>query len=233
MSTSVDPDSGETPPPNSTSPFPNPGETAQDYDAQAQGRVTLQYRKSPKFLATISILAAAIQALENCAVQIATLDDPAIATGVNLDVTGDLIGQSRVLSNGTVVSDAVYRLLIALRIAKNNSIGSSPEYLAYLTFVFHMYVGGSAPFRYYDSGGMAVGIEVGTGGPPSDDQLALLNDGPGSSSPSPRAMGVGVGRAWYDPADYFGFFEDTDAGAFGFAEIGGSPTLGGKFAEIF
>lgn len=225
MSTSVDSESGETPPPGSTSPFPNPCETAQDYDAQAQSRVALQYRKSPKFLSTISILTAAVQALENCAVQIATLDDPAIATAVNLDVTGDLVGQSRVLTSGTVVSDAVYRIYIALRIARSSSIGSGPEYVAAVMAIL-----GSTPFTYYDLGGMVIGIDVGSGTtPPSADISALLDRGTGLV---PVAMGVGDIREWYDPAEWFAFDEDTRSGAKGFGEIG-TPSYGGAFAELF
>jgi len=186
----------------------------------------MQYRKSPKFLSTISILTAAIQALENCAVTIAALDDPAVATGVNLDVTGDLVGQSRVLSNGTVVSDSVYRLLIAMRIKRNNSTGSSPDFMAALTSVFAL-LGSPIPYHYFDLGGMAVLIEIATGAPPSADIIALLDEGP-----VPRAMGVGVGRDWYDPAEWFAFAEDTAPNAKGFGELG-DPTKGGGLAELF
>lgn len=238
MTAIVDPQSGETVPVDGTSPFPNPGETASDFDAQSSSRVALQYLKSTNLLATISANNAPFQGLENCAVTIPALDDPTTTDNpssqfnVNLDVTGDLVGQSRILGDGTIVTNAVYLLLIALRIARNTSIGSSPEYLAFLTFVFQTYVSGSAPFRYYDIGGMAVGIEVGSGAPPSADQIALLNDGPGSPSPSPRAMAVGVGREWYDSTDYFGFAEDTRSGRKGFG-LESNLSLGGKLALAF
>ncbi len=223
----IDPDSGATIPENGTAPFPNPGETAQDYDAQAQAEVLHQYKESTKLRANISALMAGWQAIEDCAVNIPKQRDPAIAAGVNLDVLGDLVGQSRVLTSGTVLSDASYRVLIGVRILRNASIGSSPGFLDFLVFVF-----GATPFRYIDFGGMAVGIELGTGAPPSADTLALLDDGPGSTSPYPRAMAVGVGREWYDPAEYFAFFGDPGAGAKGFGEIG-DPTQGGNFADLF
>lgn len=228
MST-IDPDSGATVPENGSSPFPNPCETAQDYDAQAQSEVLHQYRESTKLKATITALMSGWQAIEDCAVNISKQRDPAIAASgdplirsVNLDRIGELVGQPRVLVSGTVLSDADYVVLIAKRIARNRAIGSAPEFLDYLAFVF-----GASPFRFIDLGGMSIWIEAGTGGPPTADVLALLDYGP-----SPRAMAVGVGRVWYDPAEYFAFDEDVGAGAKGFGEVG-DPTKGGDFAEIF
>jgi hypothetical protein len=91
-----------------------------------------------------------------------------------------------------------------------------------LVFVF-----GVTPFRYMDFGGMAVGIELGTGAPPSDDIIALLDFGP-----TPRAMAVGVGREWYDPADYFAFEDDPGVGAKGFG-LASDPSVGGRLAMLF
>lgn len=223
----LDPDSGATIPENGSAPFPNPGETPQDYDAQAQAEVLQQYREATKLKGTITALMSGWQAIEDCAVNIPRQRDPSIAEGVNLDVVGELVGQSRVLSSGTVLSDAVYRVLIALRIKRNASLGTSPEFLDYLTFVFQTYVAGATPFRYMDFGGMAVAVEVGLGAAPSSDQLALLDDGP-----DPRAMAVGVGREWYDPAEWFGFLEDTRTGAKGFG-LESDPTIGGRLAMLF
>lgn len=224
---SIDPDSGATVPENGSSPFPNPGETAQDYDAQAQGEVLQQYRESTKLKATITALMSGWQAIEDCMVNIPKQRDPAIAEGVNLDVVGELVGQSRVLSNGTVVSDAVYRGLIALRIARNSSQGTDPEFLEYLVYVFQTYVAGSTPFRFMDFGGMVAGIEYGGGAAPSSDQIALLEGGP-----LPRDMAVGVVREWYDPAEWFGFDEDTRTGAKGFG-VESDPSVGGQLAMLF
>ena len=224
----IDPDSGATIPENGTAPFPNPGETAQDYDAQAQSEVLQQYRESPKLKATITALMSGWQAIENCMVTIPGLRDPAIAASsdpaiksVNLDRIGELVGQSRVLSSGTVLSDTDYLVLIAKRIARNHAIGSSPEFIAYLEYVF-----GATPFRYIDFGGMVVGIEVETGAPPTADQVALLNDGP-----TPRAMGVGVVRTWHG-ATWFGFAGDPRPGVRGFGKVG-DPSVGGHMAELF
>lgn len=217
----LDPESGATIPENGTAPFPNPGETAQDYDAQAQGEVLQQYLESTKLKATITALMTGWQAIEDCMVHINEQRDPAIAIGDNLDVTGELVGQSRVLKTGTELSDPNYRLAIAQRILRNRSIGSGPDYVAALEFVF-----GATPFRFVDLGHMAVIVELATGVAPSDDIVALLDFGP-----VPRAMAVGVGRRWFNPASYFGFIEDPDA--LGFGEIGDPPPPGGHLAEIF
>lgn len=228
----LDPESGATLPENASLPFPNPGETARDVDAQAQSRVATQYRTATKLKATISLLAECFQDIEDCAVGIPSLRDPAIATGVNLDVVGELVGQSRVLTDGTVLGDGIavgapggptlYRAAIQQRILRNKSIGSGPEFVAALEYIF-----GATPFRFVDLGGMAVIVEFGTGAAPTSDRVALLDSGP-----VPRAMAVGVGRDWYDAASYFAFAEDIGAGAKGFGEIG-DATKGGKFAEIF
>jgi hypothetical protein len=218
---SIDPDSGATIPEDATAPFPNPGETAMDIDAQAQSRVLTQYREAIKLKATISAHAELFQALEDCMVQIPLQRDPAIAEGVNLDVTGALVGQSRVLTTGVELADPGYRDFIDLRIRRNISIGTGPEYIAALQEILD-----PTPFKYLHLGHMQAIVAVGSAGPPTDDQIALLDYGP-----VPRAMAVGIGRRWYDPDDYFGFADDPDA--FGFGEVGDPPPPGGKFGEIF
>jgi hypothetical protein len=217
---STDPESGATIPEGASAPFPDPGETAQDYDAQAQAEVLTQYKESPKLKATITALMSGWQAIEDCLVTIPGLRDPDVATGVNLDRVGELVGQSRVLTTGTELDDADYRVFIALRILRNRSIGSGPEFVAALEAILD-----PIPFRFVDLGGMAVLVEIATGAPPTDDQIAALDHGP-----VPRAMAVGVGRVWYDPDSVFGF--DGDDEALGFGEIG-DPDPGGNFAEIF
>jgi hypothetical protein len=218
---SIDPESGATIPDGASAPFPDPGDTAQDYDAQAQAEVIAQYRESPKLRQTISDLMAGWQAIEDCIVEINKQLDPDIAEGVNLDVIGERVGQSRVLSDGTVPSDSFYRLLIAGRILRNRAIGSSPEFITALeTFVF---VG--TPFRYYDLGHMTVGIEV--PGEPNSNQKALINDGP-----MPRAMAVGVIKLWFNDANFFGFQGDPRPGLNGFG-LASDLSLGGQLGMLF
>jgi hypothetical protein len=215
-----DPDSGETLPGGASSPFPDPTETALDYDAQALARVALQYRQSPRFLATVSMLVGPFQALEDCLVSIPPLDDPVVATGVNLDVTGELVGQGRVLSDGTVSSDLFYSSLIASRIARNKAIASGAEFSAAIAALIF-----PGPFRFYDLGHMTVGIEV--AGEPNPDQQALLDDGP-----MPRAMAVGVIRLWYTDGGFFGFQGDTRPGLDGFG-LQSNLSLGGRLGMLF
>lgn len=242
MSGEIDPDSGATVPENATQPFPNPCETALDYDAQAREHMIQQYADKPKAVALISAIAANVQAMEGQLVKINTYDDPAIAAGVNLGVTGEIVGQSRVVTSpdgrfSLVIEDGgsyvigahtftgleLFRLLIAQRILRNKAKGTGPEMIAALeAFVF---VG--QPFRFLDFGHMAIGIELATGAPPTTEQRALLDGGP-----VPRAMAVGFGRLWYDPDNYFGFLEDTRPGRKGFG-LDSDLSLGGQLALGF
>jgi len=222
----VDPDSGEVVPDGATQPFPNPGEVSLDHATQAADRVEAQYQKDVPLLATIAGHAGLAQRIENCLNSIPGLlaiasDNPSSTTNVNLDAVGALVGQSRVLSDGTTLTNAELVTIIGLRILRNTSIASSPQFIAALTAIL-----GSTPFRFYDLGGMYVGLEVGTGSTPSADIVAELDD------LAPRAMGVQVGREWYDPTEYFAFDEDVTSQAKGFGELG-DPTQGGDFADLF
>jgi hypothetical protein len=223
----VDPDSGETPPEGMVSPFPDPGETPLDHAAISADRLAFQYRQSPKLQATIAAHAALAQTIEDVLVGIGPLDDPDTVhypdRDTNLDVTGELVGQSRVLANGTVVSDALYRIYIAMRKLRNASIGSGPQYVAALETIFGSTAG---TFRFGDIGGMTVIVEIAN--EPTDDQKALMDD----TAPVPRAMGVGTVRVWFNPSSFFAFDADPYPGAKGFGELG-DPTQGGQFAELF
>lgn len=233
---SIDPDSGAELPEDMVSPFPDPGETAKDHDAQAAGRVAMQYTDKTRFMATVALHAEAAQGIEDCAVTIPPLDDAAVAEGVNLDVTGDLVGQSRVIVSGVEFDDDEYRILIAMRELRNRSHATSPELIVALeTILSPPFVLVAIPFRFCDLGHMAVIIEIGTGESPGADIQALLPArGPESDvadpSPAPRAAGVDFGRVWYDPDNVFGFAEDPEALGFG---LESDPDVGGAFAMTF
>lgn len=232
-SLAVDPDSGELVPDGLVSPFPNPGETALDLAAQAAGRVISQYKGSAKLNAVIALHASLFQRIENFLVSIPPLDDQTIAGGVNLVVTADLVGQPSVLLDGTdlTLNETLFRACIALRILRNNAIGSNAE----MDIALATILGGPPfnssplPFRYLNFGGMAIGIELGSGSAPDSQIIALLDPDNGLI---PLDMGVAFGREWYDPTDYFAFAGDTGAGAKGFG-LRSDSTVGGKFAMAF
>lgn len=194
----------------------DPEETPQDYTAQAQGRVELQYKQSAKLLATIAACVAPIQALEDAAVTIPALDDLDIADGVNLDVTADLVGQGRELVNGDVVTDDQLRLLSRARIARNHSHATGPEIIEEMAFIF------SAPIRFNDPGGMSIDVQVGR--VPTADEMAVL-----AGDILPRPEGVRLFTAYFSDGA-FGF--DGTPGATTFSEDGG-PDVGTGFAEDF
>jgi hypothetical protein len=220
MSGEIDDDSGETVPENATSPFPNPCEDPLDYTTDARGHIIQQYREQPKAVATVEALVANTEAMEAQLATVPPMDDPAIAGGVNLDVTGELVGQGRVLSNGTISTDTFYRALIAARIDRNGGHATSPEFIAALEAVVF-----TGAFRFYDLGGMSVGIEV--DGEPTSDQKAILNDGP-----MPIAMAVGLSKLWYDGTAFFGFQGDPRPGLDGFG-LESDLSLGGQLGMLF
>lgn len=232
-STTVDPDSGETIPDGLVSPFPNPGEVALDHAAQASSRIISQYKGSTKLSAVIALHAGLFQRIDNFLVSIPPLDDPAIAGGVNLVITAELVGQPSVLLDGTdlTLNETLFRACIALRIIRNHAVGSGSEMDSALATILGgpPFNSSPLPFRYLSFGGLATGIEVGTGAPPDSKIIALLDPDNGLI---PLDMAVGFGRAWYDPTDYFAFNGDTGSGAKGFG-LTSDPTKGGKFAMRF
>src|SRR3954464_4426629 len=127
---------------------------AQDLVAQALSRIITQYRNKPNLAATISADVQPMQELDDCALQIPLLYDIDGATGVNLDKLGQLVGQSRVLINGSIVTDAQYRLLIRARIARNISHATGEDIISQLVLIF------SAQVQLTDWMGMAIGYAI-------------------------------------------------------------------------
>src|SRR4029077_11919523 len=118
-----------------------------DYPPVAGAKGLIQYRQSVKLLAFIDSLIGALQDIEDTANEIPPLDDIDAAGGVNLAVIGDRVGQSKVLLDGSTVSDALYRILIRARITRNQARATGPDLLAILSGIF------SAPVRFDDYGG--------------------------------------------------------------------------------
>lgn len=167
---------------------------------QARSRVILQYQNSPKLLKEIELHAMIGQQVMDFFATLPPLDDPANASGVNLDVDGEIVGQGRLLSDGTIATDGQYRVLIAMKGARNVARVSSADYLAGLVALF------GAPVRLADHGGMAISYVVMR--EPTADEVSVLD-----ADIVPRPMGVKVTRAWA-PAIYFGFAEDPGASGF-------------------
>lgn len=195
----------------------DPEETPTDLAGQAHSRVIIQYREAVKLGAFIDALATPLQEVEDAVTAIPSLDDIDIATGVNLDTTGDLVGQTRVLVNGDIATDEQFRLLIRARIARNGTHSTGEDFIGSLGLIFP-----DAPVRLFDFGGMAIYYRIGV--VLSADEIATLN-----GDILPRPMGVKVTAAYYDPAAYFGFADDPLAKGFADDTIRGP----GRLAEGF
>ncbi|HKS94985.1 MAG TPA: DUF2612 domain-containing protein [Terriglobia bacterium] len=184
--------------------------------ALARTRVISQYRNSPKLLATLDAIVEDLQGAEDTLTQIGPLDDPAIATGVNLDVTADLVGQQRLLVNGDIANDAMLQLLVAARIFRNSSHGYDWEIIQALSIIFGVHI------ILISSEGMAMFVSIAR--VPTTDEIAVLK---GDILPRPEGVKL---FTQYHQANNFGF--DDTPGATTFSENGGA-SVGTGFAEVF
>jgi hypothetical protein len=188
-----------------------------DGDVSAASRTIIQYREAPKLNKLIRLHQHIFAQLTEVARQINELDDPSVATGVNLDVTAELVGQSRVLPNGDVASDEDMRILIPVRVARNNSTSTAPRLKELLQLIFGVRV------EVNDLEHMSA--SYGIGRVPTADEIALLDQ-----DILPRAMGVKTARYHFDESNYFGFEEDPDST--GYADFEDDPD-GGGYADGF
>jgi hypothetical protein len=183
----------------------DPVETPVDLTAQANSRVAIQYRNSTKFLAFIASQTALLQEIETALLAIPPLDDLDVATGVNLVVTADLVGQQPILLNGDVLDDAELSLLAKARITRNHAHATGEDLITLLADVF------AAQIRIFDFGGMVISYSIGR--VVTTDEQAILNSGAGGTIIA-RPMGVQVLQSYFDPTAYFGFSDDPNAKGF-------------------
>lgn len=177
-----------------------PADGAPDLVAQALSRVIIQYRSSQKLLQEIRVFVSAVQELVNVAIQISELDDNTIATGVNLDANGDIVGQPRQLSDGDVATDSEYVVLQTAKASRNAANGTPENLLSILTTFL------GAQVRLSDHGAMGFSYVVMR--QPTADEASVLGD------LLARPMGVKVTRSWA-PTVYFGYSADPGASGYG------------------
>jgi hypothetical protein len=199
-------------------------ETPKDYAEQAETRVATQYRHSTKLLAAFAALAEPIQNIDDTLRLIPPLDDIELATGVNLTVTAQLVGQPRELAqpSGAIATDTVLRLLAKARITRNHSHATGPDILNILFAVF------ASPIIFHDYGGMHIGYAIARA--VTADEAGILNGGLGGTILA-RPMGVMVTQQFFIPGAYFGF-DDTPS-ALPFGELNQPAPPGGRLSEIF
>lgn len=118
------------------------GETPVDSNAYVN-LITSEHRNRPKFISWMSKILKFAEDTSNCAVDLIsafTLDQ--FASGVQLDVIGQLVGVGRSLSfipsdgRGTELSDADYRKVIKAKIIKNNWKGQINELVSLWEVLF-------------------------------------------------------------------------------------------------
>jgi len=138
----------------------------------------------------------------------------------NLSVGARFRDEEELAFDTSVLSDLEYRSLIRAKIAKNHSLGTAPNILTGLAFIFD-----SVPIYVYDPGGMVISLAIGRFLTYQEQVLLKQFD----IAPRPAAVRIGQ-YVMFDSTNYFGF-EDF-AGATQFGEEG-QPFIGGPFAEEF
>ncbi len=190
------------------------------HTALALNRIAAEHTVSPKFMRQVAILGDLIQDVETVLTTIPKLDDPDVAGGVNLDVTGDLVGQSRTIPPGAPADDPLYRLMIKARIVRNASRGRNEDVIAGLSVLL-----GGPKIEFYDWGDMAIGFAVGR--VLSDAEKRVLQN----LDILPVSQGVIVNpKMTFDPIACFRL--DTPGRGLG-DDSGGSTVGGGKLADEF
>ena len=96
--------------------------------------VTSAYKNQPKFIAWLAYWLQLVQDLKNFLELINPAFDIDTAEGVQLDITGQRIGQERTVNftfsdgiTSSVLTDELYRIVLKAKIIKNNWKGSIPE----------------------------------------------------------------------------------------------------------
>lgn len=148
---------------------------------EAVGRLVQQY-KTPKTEALIAALATPAQDLEDALIQVYTMRWIATAVGAQLDVLGEIVGQSR---QGFL--DDAYRLFIQSRVLVNRASGC-PEEL-YAIFAPLLPAGATQALTYLGTASFLLTL----GGAAVLDSLAAIL---AQLLRSARAAGVGGQLVW-------------------------------------
>src|SRR4029077_20196904 len=99
---------------------------------------------------------------------------------------------------------------------------TGPDLLAILSGIF------SAPVRFDDYGGMAIGYAIGRVG--TDEEKTILNGGVVGTILA-RPMGVMVTQQFFTPGNFFGF--DDTPGALPFGKLNLAGPTGGPLSGSF
>lgn len=199
-----------------------------DHNAIGLSRITQQYREKAKFAAHISALLAAMDEIEQALQDIKSIRDIDEAEGEQLDIIGEIVGASRIISStisgSNVLSDEDYRIVIRARIIRNHSKGHPEDILTGTAFILQQSQDLDFPIMVGDPGGMVLNIAVGR--ELTDVELTLILE----VDILPRPMGVRLNELiTFDPVNYFGFADQP--GALGFADEEDPEIIGGPFAE--
>ncbi|KVZ03389.1 DUF2612 domain-containing protein [Burkholderia stagnalis] len=126
-----------------------------------------QYKGKPRATETARLIGAEIKAAWRGIAQLPEALDIDNAMGANLDLIGKHVGQSRTMSNVIerdgvgflgALDDDDYRFLIRCRIAKNYMVGTVPDMMDALDFIFE---GRADVFDAYDmTMSVVVNIEI-------------------------------------------------------------------------
>ncbi len=191
-----------------------------DHESLAVSRLATQFRESTNLINYIKALLTEADTLEQVIRDIIDKRWIDTAEGVQLDILGTIVQQSRIvdLETGTIqLTDEEYRLFIKNKIVVNQTHSTPEEIIAQIAFILD-----SPPILFTDGD---VAYYVGIGKILSTEEKALLNSGI-----VPKTAGVNANYAYeYDYDNSFGFQGVPNSAGFGDLT---DSNLGGAFASI-
>lgn len=206
----------------------------QDYLGTARSRVTEQFKEKPVFDKFLQLLSHGVEEAQETLRDVMQLRSLDTATGVQLDVLGDLVGQGRTVTSkslatasnptGTVVlDDETYRIVIKSQIRKNVATGTVNDVLDAASFILST-IGGTPVVIKIKEGTAKASLAFGRTLTQLEKALlkGYISNGV-ETSLLPRPVGVAF-------EDFVSFETDN---YFGFQGMKGAKGFGSRFQSGF
>lgn len=192
-----------------------------DHITKGLSRIITQYKESENLINYIITLLTEANNIEDVIFQLYEERYLDTATGVQLDVLGQIVGQARfnieVMGNIRPLTDDEYRYVLRVKIATNENGVTPKEIINNIKTVIRV-----DTVEYIETG--YAGYTISIGKKLTDTEKLILQQGF-----LPKPLGVGAYYISDFEGDVFGFKEDPQAKSFGTLT---NTAIGGVFAEL-